>query len=56
VQVDRESGAIRNADGVKASGAASLLSPYGKIEDFPPETLGTRRDLALLCTAGFLDR
>jgi 5'-3' exonuclease len=79
VQVDRKSGAIRNADGVKAKfgvipelipdylalagdsadgypgiagigakGAASLVSRYGKIEDFPPETLGARRESALL--------
>jgi 5'-3' exonuclease len=79
VQVDRKSGAIRNADGVQAKfgvvpelipdylalvgdsadgypgiagigpkGAANLLSRYGKIEDFPPEALGARRELALL--------
>ena len=79
VQVDRKSGAIRNADGVTVKfgvapelipdylalvgdsadgypgiagigpkGAASLLSRYGKIEDFPPEALGARRELALL--------
>ena len=79
VQVDRRSGAIRNADGVQAKfgvapslipdylalvgdsadgypgiagigpkGAASLIARYGRIEDFPTQALGERRDLALL--------
>jgi len=34
--------------GIGPKGAASLISRYGKIEDFPAETLGERRDLALL--------
>jgi 5'-3' exonuclease len=34
--------------GIGAKGAASLLSRYGKIEDFPPEVLGEHRALALL--------
>ena len=34
--------------GIGAKGAASLLARYGKIEDFPPEVLGERRELALL--------
>ena len=34
--------------GIGAKGAASLLSRYGKIEDFPDEVLGERRQLALL--------
>ncbi len=34
--------------GIGPKGAASLLSRYGKIEDFPPQALGARRDLALL--------
>jgi 5'-3' exonuclease len=34
--------------GIGAKGAAALLSRYGKIEDFPPQVLGERRDLALL--------
>jgi 5'-3' exonuclease len=34
--------------GIGPKGAASLLNRYGPIEAFPPETLGERRDLALL--------
>jgi 5'-3' exonuclease len=34
--------------GIGAKGAASLIARYGKIEDFPPQVLGERRDLALL--------
>ncbi len=34
--------------GIGPKGAASLISRYGRIEDFPPEALGDRRDLALL--------
>jgi 5'-3' exonuclease len=34
--------------GIGPKGAASLLSRYGKIEDFPPPVLGENRDLALL--------
>jgi len=34
--------------GIGAKGAQSLLSRYGKIEDFPPEVLGEHRSLALL--------
>jgi 5'-3' exonuclease len=34
--------------GIGPKGAASLLSRYGKIEDFPPQVLGEHRDLALL--------
>src|SRR5690242_18084465 len=34
--------------GIGPKGAASLLSRYGRIEDFPPEALGERRELALL--------
>jgi 5'-3' exonuclease len=79
VQVDRRSGTVRNAEGVRekfgvdpiaipdllalvgdsADGypgisgigkvtAARLVDRYGAIEDFPPEVLGDRRDLALL--------
>jgi 5'-3' exonuclease len=79
VQVDRRSGAIRNAAGVRLKfgvepelipdylalvgdasdgypgirgigpkGAQSLLSRYGKIEDFPTEVLGQHRTQALL--------
>jgi 5'-3' exonuclease len=79
VQVDRRSGAVRNAEGVRekfgvepplipdllalvgdsADGypgipgigrvtAARLVNEHGAIEDFPPEVLGDRRDLALL--------
>lgn len=34
--------------GIGAKGAASLLNKHGKIEDFPPEVLGEKRELALL--------
>ena len=34
--------------GIGPKGAASLISRYGRIEDFPPEALGERRELALL--------
>jgi 5'-3' exonuclease len=34
--------------GIGPKGAASLIARYGKIEDFPPQVLGERRDLALL--------
>jgi 5'-3' exonuclease len=34
--------------GIGAKGAAGLISRYGKIEDFPEEALGERRQLALL--------
>jgi len=34
--------------GIGAKGAQSLLSLYGKIEDFPPEVLGEHRALALV--------
>lgn len=34
--------------GIGSKGAAALLRRYGKIEDFPPEVLGERRDTALL--------
>lgn len=34
--------------GIGAKGASSLLTRYGKIEDFPPEVLGEHRALALL--------
>lgn len=34
--------------GIGPKGAQSLLSRYGKIEDFPPEALGEHRALALL--------
>ena len=34
--------------GIGAKGAASLLTRYGKLEDFPPEVLGELRALALL--------
>lgn len=34
--------------GIGAKGAASLLTRYGPIEDFPAEVLGDNRDLALL--------
>jgi 5'-3' exonuclease len=34
--------------GIGPKGAASLIARYGRIEDFPPESLGDRRDLALL--------
>ena len=35
-------------DGIGAKGAASLLLRYGRIDQFPDETLGNRRELALL--------
>ena len=34
--------------GIGPKGAASLIARYGRIEDFPPEALGDRRELALL--------
>ncbi len=34
--------------GIGPKGAAGLISRYGRIEDFPPEALGERRELALL--------
>jgi 5'-3' exonuclease len=34
--------------GIGPKGAASLIARYGRIEDFPPQVLGERRDLALL--------
>jgi 5'-3' exonuclease len=34
--------------GIGAKGAAGLLNRHGRIEDFPAEVLGDRRDLALL--------
>jgi 5'-3' exonuclease len=34
--------------GIGPKGAASLLTRYGAIEDFPPDVLGERRELALL--------
>lgn len=34
--------------GIGPKGAASLLTRYGKIEDFPPEVLGEHRTFALL--------
>ena len=34
--------------GIGPKGAASVLMRYGPIEDFPPQVLGERRDLALL--------
>ena len=34
--------------GIGARGAAQLLNRHGPIENFPPEVLGQRRDLALL--------
>jgi 5'-3' exonuclease len=34
--------------GIGSKGAASLIARYGRIEDFPTEVLGERRDLALL--------
>jgi 5'-3' exonuclease len=79
VQVDRRSGKVRNADGVRekfgvvparipdylalvgdaadgypgiprcgAKTAASLINRYGAIEQFPAESLGGNRELALL--------
>jgi 5'-3' exonuclease len=35
-------------EGIGPKGAASLLLRYGRIEDFPDEALGERRELALL--------
>jgi 5'-3' exonuclease len=35
-------------DGIGPKGASSLLLRYGRIEQFPDETLGNRRALALL--------
>jgi 5'-3' exonuclease len=35
-------------DGIGKVGAARLVNKYGPIEDFPPESLGERRELALL--------
>jgi 5'-3' exonuclease len=35
-------------DGIGAKGAARLIQKHGRIEDFPPEVLGAKRDLALL--------
>jgi len=35
-------------DGVGPKGAARLIARHGPIEDFPPQVLGERRDLALL--------
>jgi 5'-3' exonuclease len=34
--------------GIGPKGAASLIARYNRIEDFPPQALGERRDLALL--------
>jgi 5'-3' exonuclease len=34
--------------GIGAKGAARLLARYGRIENFPPQVLGERRELALL--------
>ena len=34
--------------GIGPKGAVSLIGRYGRIEDFPPQILGERRDLALL--------
>jgi 5'-3' exonuclease len=34
--------------GIGAKGAARLLTCYGKIEEFPPQVLGGRQELALL--------
>ena len=34
--------------GIGPKGAAGLIGRYGRIEDFPPEALGERRELALL--------
>ncbi|MFY9551403.1 MAG: 5'-3' exonuclease H3TH domain-containing protein [Thermoanaerobaculia bacterium] len=79
VQVDRRSGQIRDADGVRAKygvsptfipdflalvgdaadgypgiprwgpkTAARLIARYGRLEDFPPESLGEHRENALL--------
>jgi len=35
-------------DGIGPKGAAGLIARHGAIEDFPPQVLGERRDLALL--------
>ena len=35
-------------EGIGSKGAASLITRYGPIEDFPRDVLGERRDLALL--------
>lgn len=35
-------------DGIGKVGAARLVNKYGRIEDFPPESLGERLELALL--------
>lgn len=35
-------------EGIGARGAAALIAKYGPIENFPPDTLGERRNLALL--------
>lgn len=35
-------------DGIGPKGAASLITRYGRIEDFPEQALGERRDIALL--------
>jgi 5'-3' exonuclease len=35
-------------DGIGSKGAARLIQKHGRIEDFPPEVLGGKRDLALL--------
>ena len=34
--------------GIGPKGAASLITRHGRLEDFPPEVLGERRELALL--------
>jgi 5'-3' exonuclease len=34
--------------GIGSKGAVALLTRYGRIEDFPPQVLGERRDIALL--------
>jgi 5'-3' exonuclease len=34
--------------GIGPKGAASLIARYNRIEDFPPQILGERRELALL--------
>lgn len=34
--------------GIGPKGAVNLIERYGRIEDFPPQVLGERRDLALL--------
>jgi 5'-3' exonuclease len=35
-------------EGIGKVGAARLVNKYGRIEDFPPESLGERLDMALL--------